>query len=93
MAIYKYIATDQSGNQVDGNFEAANEQDARHILGQYNLTPSHLSEVGAVANATAPEVYQAPAKQTKTNPPKSKEPEKKKAKKVPPKKKKECFGS
>ena len=88
MAIFKYIAADQSGNQVDGTFEAADEQDARNILSQYNLTPSQLSQVGAVAKAPVPDVYQESAKQATVDPPKSAEPEKKKAKKAPKKKKK-----
>ena len=49
MAIFKYIATDANGTQVDGTFEATDEQDARSILSQYKLTPSQLSQVGAVA--------------------------------------------
>ena len=47
MAIFEYVATDPSGNSVDGTFEAADENDARNILAQYNLTPSTLRQQGA----------------------------------------------
>jgi type IV pilus assembly protein PilC len=55
MAIFEYVATDPSGNSVDGTFEATDEQDARNILAQYNLTPSKLVLQGAApVKATAP---------------------------------------
>ena len=55
MAIFEYVATDPSGNSVDGTFEATDEQDARNILAQYNLTPSKLVLQGAAPEkATAP---------------------------------------
>jgi type IV pilus assembly protein PilC len=55
MAIFEYVATDPSGNSVDGTFEATDEQDARNILAQYNLTPSKLVlQGGAPVKATAP---------------------------------------
>lgn len=47
MAIFEYVATDPSGNSVDGTFEAVDENDARNILAQYNLTPTTLSLQGA----------------------------------------------
>ncbi len=47
MAIFEYVATDPSGNSVDGTFEAADENDARNILAQYNLTPTTLRQQGA----------------------------------------------
>ena len=52
MAIFEYVATDPSGNSVDGTFEAADEQDARNILAQYNLTPSKLALRGAASTKT-----------------------------------------
>ncbi|MDA7823126.1 type II secretion system F family protein [Opitutales bacterium] len=52
MAIFEYVATDQQGNSVDGTFEASDENDARNILAQYNLTPTTLSMQGAVPVAT-----------------------------------------
>lgn len=52
MAIFEYVATDPSGNSVDGTFEAADEQDARNILAQYNLTPSKLALQGAAPTKT-----------------------------------------
>ena len=48
MAIFEYVATDPSGNSVDGTFEAADENDARNILAQYNLTPTTLRQQGVV---------------------------------------------
>ena len=52
MAIFEYVATDPSGNSVDGTFEAADEQDARNILAQYNLTPSKLALQGVAPTKT-----------------------------------------
>lgn len=54
MAIFEYVATDPTGNSVDGTFEATDEQDARNILAQYNLTPSKLSLQGAAPTANNP---------------------------------------
>lgn len=47
MAIFEYVATDATGNSVEGTFEASNDQDARNILAQYNLQPTSLSQQGA----------------------------------------------
>ncbi len=56
MAIFEYVATDATGNSVEGTFEASNDQDARNILAQYNLQPTSLSQQGAAPapSATTP---------------------------------------
>lgn len=53
MAIFEYVATDATGNSVEGTFEASNDQDARNILAQYNLQPTSLSQQGAVPAPSA----------------------------------------
>ena len=42
MPIFQYTATDQAGAQSQGNFEAANEQQAYEQLAQYGLSVSQL---------------------------------------------------
>ncbi len=53
MAIFEYVATDATGNSVEGTFEASNDQDARNILAQYNLQPTSLSQQGVAPVPTA----------------------------------------
>ena len=53
MAIFEYVATDATGNSVEGTFEASNDQDARNILAQYNLQPTSLSQQGVAPAPTA----------------------------------------
>ena len=53
MAIFEYVATDATGNSVEGTFEASNDQDARNILAQYNLQPTSLSQQGAAPAPSA----------------------------------------
>jgi type IV pilus assembly protein PilC len=53
MAIFEYVATDATGNSVEGTFEASNDQDARNILAQYNLQPTSLSQQGAASAHSA----------------------------------------
>ncbi len=90
MAIFEYVATDPSGNSVDGTFEAADEQDARNILAQYNLTPSKLALQGAApAKTNTPVMDLAGQGSSSKNPePSSKKQGKGKA---PKKKKKSSF--
>lgn len=90
MAIFEYVATDPSGNSVDGTFEAADEQDARNILAQYNLTPSKLALQGAApAKTNTPVMDLAGQGSSSKNPePSSKKQDKGKA---PKKKKKSSF--
>ncbi|MEC7626889.1 MAG: type II secretion system F family protein, partial [Verrucomicrobiota bacterium] len=42
MPIFQYTATDQTGAQTQGNFEAANEQQAYQQLAQYGLNVSQV---------------------------------------------------
>ena len=53
MAIFEYVATDATGNSVEGTFEASNDQDARNILAQYNLQPTSLSQQGVAPAPSA----------------------------------------
>lgn len=53
MAIFEYVATDATGNSVEGTFEASDDQDARNILAQYNLQPTSLSQQGAAPAPSA----------------------------------------
>jgi type IV pilus assembly protein PilC len=90
MAIFEYVATDPSGNSVDGTFEATDEQDARNILTQYNLTPSKLVQQGATpVKATAPVMDLAGQGSSAKNPEPS--PKKQAKGKSPKKKKKSSF--
>ena len=89
MAIFEYVATDPSGNSVDGTFEATDEQDARNILAQYNLTPSKLVLQGAApVKATAPVMDLEGQGSSAQNPEPSAQ---KQAKGKSPKKKKSSF--
>ena len=84
MAIFEYVATDPSGNSVDGTFEAVDETDARNILAQYNLTPTSLNlQGGAPVQPSAPKI-DISNKSTKESAPatKGKKSAKKKKKKV-----------
>ena len=56
MAIFEYVATDPTGNSVDGTFEAQDERDARNILSQYNLTVQSLNEQGKAKAAAVPKI-------------------------------------
>ncbi len=90
MAIFEYVATDPSGNSVDGTFEATDEQDARNILAQYNLTPSKLVLQGAApVKATAPVMDLGGQGSSAKNPEPS--PKKQTKGKSPKKKKKSSF--
>lgn len=61
MAIFEYVATDATGNSVEGTFEASDDQDARNILAQYNLTPTSLSQQGAAPAPTPTPTAVTPA--------------------------------
>ncbi len=68
MAIFEYVATDPSGNPVDGTFEAVDEKDARNILSQYNLSVQTLNEQGKTNPVKTPKMdaAAAPANETKS---------------------------
>ena len=61
MAIFEYVATDATGNSVEGTFEASDDQDARNILAQYNLTPTSLSQQGTAPAPTPTPTAVTPA--------------------------------
>ena len=61
MAIFEYVATDATGNSVEGTFEASDDQDARNILAQYNLTPTSLFQQGAAPASTPTPTAVTPA--------------------------------
>ena len=60
MPNFQYVATDQTGAQTQGTFEAANEQQAYEQLAQYGLNVSQVipldppSTTGASADSTPP---------------------------------------
>ena len=61
MPIFQYTATDQTGAQTQGNFEAANEQQAYQQLAQYGLNVSQVvpldtpaDQLSQAADAEAP---------------------------------------
>ena len=73
MAIFEYVATDPSGNSVDGTFEAVDETDARNILAQYNLTPTSLNlQGGATVQAAVLRRWTFPRTNAEEIPPASK---------------------
>jgi type IV pilus assembly protein PilC len=45
MPIFKYSGTDQTGAPSEGNFEAANEEQARSQLAQYGLTLTAIAQI------------------------------------------------
>ena len=45
MPIFQYVATDQTGAQSQGNYEAPNEEQAYAQLAQYGLTVTQLVAV------------------------------------------------
>jgi type IV pilus assembly protein PilC len=47
MPIFQYTATDQTGTSSQGNFEAANEDQAREQLAQYGLNVTKLEPYGS----------------------------------------------
>lgn len=71
MPNFQYVATDQTGAQTQGTFEAANEQQAYEQLAQYGLNVSqvipldHPSTTGASADS-APPLKKTTDKTTKT---------------------------
>ena len=78
MPIFQYVATDQTGAQTQGSYEAANEEQALAQLAQYGLTVTQL-----VPTQSAPEVPSPaqPEKKQKKKAPKPSKAAKKKKKK------------
>ena len=65
MAIFEYVATDQSGNSVDGTFEASDENDACNILAQYN--PHASCKTGAATRLRPPATKAVQTDSSKTD--------------------------
>ena len=59
MPNFQYVATDQTGAQTQGTFEAANEQQAYEQLAQYGLSVSQVIPLNP-SGAESPTVDQAP---------------------------------
>lgn len=78
MPIFQYTATDQAGAQSQGNFEAANEQQAYEQLAQYGLSVSQLipldppAEQPSLIPEAEPEVKGKKKKKPKVKPSKAK---------------------
>ncbi len=84
MPIFQYTATDQTGAQSQGNFEAANEEQALTQLAQYGLTVSQLIPLDQPASPAVPAATDKKAAKKKAK--------KEKAPKVKKKKKKSKGG-
>ena len=71
MPNFQYVATDQTGAQTQGTFEAANEQQAYEQLAQYGLNVSQVipldppSTAGASAESAPPLKNKGKAKKPK----------------------------
>ena len=59
MPNFQYVATDQTGAQTQGTFEAANEQQAYEQLAQYGLSVSQVIPLDP-SGAESPSADQAP---------------------------------
>ena len=55
MPNFQYTATDQTGAQTQGTFEAANEQQAYEQLAQYGLTVSQVIPLDPPASSKSNE--------------------------------------
>ena len=53
MPNFQYIATDQTGTQTQGTFEAANEQQAYEQLAQYGLNVSQVTPLDPPPSSTS----------------------------------------
>ncbi len=80
MPIFQYVATDQTGAQTQGNYEAANEEQAYAQLAQYGLTVTQLVALQAAPVAPSPAQPEPKQKRTKEKAPKAVKPPKKKKK-------------
>ena len=81
MPIFQYVATDQTGAQTQGSYEAANEEQALAQLAQYGLTVTQLvptQPAPEVPSPTQPEKKQKKKKEKAPKPPKAAKKKKKK---------------
>ena len=65
MPNFQYVATDQTGAQSQGTFEAANEQQAYEQLAQYGLNVSQVIPLDPPSAGSVPTDQEAPLKKTK----------------------------
>ena len=63
MPNFQYTATDQTGAQTQGTFEAANEQQAYEQLAQYGLSVSQVTPLDPPPSSTG--TSESPGKQKK----------------------------
>ena len=80
MPIFQYVATDQTGAQSQGNYEAANEEQAYAQLAQYGLTVTQLVPVQVTPEVPSPAQPEKKAKKKKEKAPKPPKAAKKKKK-------------
>tara|TARA_B100001248_G_scaffold34117_1_gene21899 strand:- start:1645 stop:2964 length:1320 start_codon:yes stop_codon:yes gene_type:complete len=81
MPIFQYVATDQTGAQTQGSYEAANEEQALAQLAQYGLTVTQLvptQSAPEVPSPAQPEKKQKKKKEKAPKPPKAAKKKKKK---------------
>ena len=65
MPNFQYVATDQTGAQSQGTFEAANEQQAYEQLAQYGLNVSQVIPLDPPSAASVATDQEAPLKKAK----------------------------
>ena len=68
MPIFQYVATDQTGAQTQGNYEAANEEQAYAQLAQYGLTVNQLVPLQAAPAVPSPVQPEKKQKKKKKRP-------------------------
>ena len=66
MPIFQYVATDQTGAQTQGSYEAANEEQALAQLAQYGLTVTQLVPTQSAPEVTGPTRKEAKEKKGKS---------------------------
>ena len=80
MPIFQYVATDQTGAQTQGNYEAENQEQAYAQLAQYGLTVTQLVAYQAAPEVPSPVQAGKKEKKKKEKAPKPVKPAKKKKK-------------
>ena len=81
MPIFQYVATDQTGAQTQGSYEAANEEQALAQLAQYGLTVTQLVPTQSAPEVPSPAQPEKKQKKKKEKAPKPSKAAKKKKKK------------
>ena len=80
MPIFQYVATDQTGAQTQGSYEAANEEQALAQLAQYGLTVTQLVPTQSAPEVPSPAQPEKKQKKKKEKAPKPSKAAKKKKK-------------